>query len=71
LWRKDPERGAELMNEIDARIWASGFSFADKMSLKRSLVADSNSEIMDLAMYLYQQGNPAAAKRVESWTLED
>lgn len=71
LWDEDPERGRKLMQEIEARIEASGFSPADQQSLRRSLLSNNNSEIMDLAIRQLQQDNEFGAKRIESWIQED
>jgi len=65
MWDSDKEAAAQLMREINARIESSGFSPVDQVSLRRSLKAEAQQDIMEMSLKQLQKDNPYGAKVIE------
>ena len=65
--RGDPEGGAQLIREINARVDSSGFSPYDVHQIRRGLTLDTRQVLSDMWMYHIQRGDEAAANRIKSY----
>lgn len=65
---QDPEAGAQLIREAEAKIVSSGFSPAQQMELRRALSADTTLDSVELIIDLLKKNNEYGAEVVQSFT---
>ena len=70
MMKDDPDRGIQMMREIEAGIQLSGFSAADQMNLRRAMRTDTSNDVAAMALELLRQENDYGARVVEGLNTE-
>jgi hypothetical protein len=70
MMEDDPDRGLQMMREIEAGIQISGFSVADQMQLRRAMRTDTSNDVAAMSLELLRQENEYGARVVEGLNTE-